>query len=225
MKRLILALVILILLMGGWIGVFWPSCETKQQGNAKLIEELKEEARATPTSEFVKNLALHLELMRLDPTDVKNRKTMDYYLHKATEADQQSFENYKWGSGLDEVEKIVVSKGFDVINKEDKLEYVSKVFDEEVCVTFRFSSIMRKLYAVVLRWESANVTKSLVKTLSEKYGPPQREGVFKMSENTYYWLPSVVLKFGTSHTWLYYLSTKIKDTNIQEKTFENVERG
>jgi len=217
MKRLMLVLSMVIFLTVGCCGI---SCTTTEQKSAELIKEI----RATPTWELEKNLALYIRLERLDPTNLTYRKKVSYYLHKAEEADQQLFENYKWGSSPGEVKKIAISKGHDVTDLEDASGYISRLLDKEVSVIFHFSPITKELYSVVLRWESTNVSKPLLKILTKKYGPPVRQDVPAKTEKGYYWLPSVVLKLYKSETKLYYVSTKFKEQQ-EVIAVENIERA
>ena len=220
MKRLMLVLSMVIFMIVGCYGI---SCTTEQK-RAELIRELKEELRDTPTWELEKHLALYIQLENLDPANLTYRKKVGYYLHKAEEADQQLFENYKWGSSPSEVKKIATSKGHDVNNLKDASGYISRLLDEEVHVIFHFSPITKELYSVVLRWESTNIRKPLLKILTKKYGPPVRENVPTKKEKGYYWLPSVVLKLYKSKTKLYYVSTKFKEQQ-EVIAIENIERG
>lgn len=200
------------------------SCTSTEQERVELIKELEKEVRDTPTWELEKNLALYIRLESLDPTNLTYKKKVKYYLNKADKANQQLFENYKWGSSPDEVKKIAASKGHDVTDLEDASGYISRLLDEKVRVIFHFSPIAKELCSVVLHWESTNVSKPLLKILTKKYGPPLRQDVPAKKEKGYYWLPSVVLKLSKSKTILYYISTKF-DEQQEVIAIENIERA
>lgn len=107
------------------------------------------------------------------------------------------FENYKWGSSIDEVEGIILSGGFGarrLTGCVPTTSYLNKVFDEKAYIRFFFTPKTKKLHMInvewnnELEWENIYLANSILKTLTEKYGRPRdlsksKEGHVWLGEN------------------------------------------
>jgi len=107
------------------------------------------------------------------------------------------FENYKWGSSIDEVEGIILSGGFGARRLAGCIpgvSYLNKVFDEEAYIRFFFTPKTKKLHMINVEWdnkpgwENVYLVNSILKTLTKKYGKPRdlsksKEGYMWLGEN------------------------------------------
>lgn len=204
MKRLVSVLVIVFFLIVGWSSLSYS--EDKNYNNP--IEELHKKVLTIPASDIIKNLSFYRLLRELDPNNTEYIKKCKFYFLKAQKVDQQRFQDHVWGSSFDEVKETLVSKGHKprtVIGYD--LRYDDNILGEKVSIDFNFTPTTKKLFMVYLTWESKSVFKSLIRILTNKYGPPD-------IEEDYSWGPSIRLSLDEDKeeykfiTTLWYTSTK-----------------
>lgn len=138
----------------------------------------------------------------------------------ATEVEPR-FENYKWGSSLDEVKEIVTSKGHRMLLQHPpsslpSIIYSDRILCKEVTILFVFTPKTQKLCSINLNWEDAtSVGRSLLRILTEKYGEPSRPNQFI---EQHWWGLSIRLEFGFWETDLTYYSKKYIAMYMQEES-------
>lgn len=126
------------------------------------------------------------------------------------------FEDFKWGSNIEEVEAVIVSKGHKAIRGiyQDHVGYVDEILNERVTVGFYFTPKTQKLYMIGLLWRTNLVSGRLLKLIEEKYGLP----IVEVDNMKKYQLGDsiILLETGSLDTVLGYYSSKYKNINKQE---------
>jgi len=179
-------------------------------GLQKLTKEVKGVAAPAKV-----NLIKRLE--RLDKEDKEVRS--EVY------ESQPQFQDYKWGSSIEEVRLQINSKEhyvFEIDTPKEKLGfgYRDMILHKKVLVWFLFTPRTEKLCRVKLVWgrdydnydNDYGIKYSLLKTLTKKYGEPVRSGLWY----DYKW-GSYLELWGSVGTTLSYISGEYAPIQVQEE--------
>jgi len=270
MKRLMLVLVVVVFLVGGWSNVAYPeiSPEIKDKAiksltakiaarrvifkeifniwkkaspkmksaiarrlkvqESKIAGLLKQlsDLRVAPVTKLQKS-AKKVAKGVVAPTKVNLIKRLDKEVRSEVYESQPQFQDYKWGSSIEEVVSQINSKGhsdvFEMGTPREKLGigYRDMVQHKKVLIWFLFTPRTEKLCRVKLVWgrdygdnydNDHGVKGSLLKTLTEKYGSPVRSGLWY----DYKW-GSYLELWGSVGTTLSYISGEYTPIQVWEE--------
>lgn len=125
-------------------------------------------------------------------------------------------EDFKWGSSIEEVKELIISKGhYPVQTSGGNVGYIDVILSEEVLVAFYFTPKTRKLYKAALNWNTDRIRDRLQKILDQKYGTSGRESedVKEYQQEDY----RLILELGSSDTLLGLYSNEYTDIHKQEE--------
>ncbi len=190
--------------------------ESKLAGLLKQLSDL----RVTPGTKLQKSA-------KVVPTKVNLIKRLDKEVRSEVYESQPQFQDYKWGSSIEEVVSQINSKKqydvFEIDTPKEKLGigYRDIILNKKVLIWFLFTPRTEKLCRVKLVWgrdygdnydNDYGVKYSLFKTLTEKYGEPFRSGLWY----DYKWGSHLEL-WGSVGTTLSYISGEYTPIQVQEE--------
>lgn len=107
------------------------------------------------------------------------------------------FRDFKWGSSINRVEKIILTGGFKTRRPAGCvpiISYLSEVFDKGAHIRFFFTPKTKKLHMINVEWdnnhewENIYLANSILRELTKKHGRPRdlnksKEGYMWLGEN------------------------------------------
>ena len=195
--------------------------ESKLAGLLKQLSDL----RVTPDTKLQKSAKVVKGVAT--PTKVNLIKRLDKEVRSEVYESQPQFQDYKWGSSIEEVVSQINSKKqydvFEIDTPKEKLGigYRDIILNKKVLIWFLFTPRTEKLCRVKLVWgrdygdnydNDYGVKYSLLKTLTEKYGRPVRSGLWY----DYKW-GSYLELWGSVGTTLSYISGEYTPIQVQEE--------
>lgn len=124
--------------------------------------------------------------------------------------------DFKWGSSIEEVKELIISKGHTPTQtSRGNVGYLDVILGEEVLVGFYFTPETRKLCKAGLHWNTDRVRNRLQKILAQKYGTSGRESedLKEYQQEDY----RLILELGSSDTLLCLYSNKYTDKQKEER--------
>lgn len=148
---------------------------------------------------------------------------------KRAQARSFELEDFAWGLSLIEVERRAADHGYrlrakEISGDEPLLEYESLIHGREGWLSFSFSPVNGKLYAVTVAWDSSEFGETLLRELTATYGEPRETipgaGISIWTRR----LTELTLRVGHGRTTLSYCHLLLKQEArearniLQEKT-------
>jgi len=125
-------------------------------------------------------------------------------------AQEIQFEDYRWGSSIEEVKKQIERKGHVCQTEPDcaAIGYIEEILGEVAEVVFAFTPKTDKLASIRISWESEDLVKRLAEFLITKYGEPK---IKNETLNEFCWhddMSVLGLRYVSMETELVYFSKK-----------------
>jgi len=138
-----------------------------------------------------------------------------------TKDELKQFQDFKWGSSMEEVRTIIVSREHEVIRgiHQNHMGYVDEILNEIVTIGFYFTPKTQKLYMIGFLWKTNVVGNQLLKLIEKKYGPPTitKDNMRKYKSGDHI----ILLELRSNETILGEYSSKYSTINKKEETENN----